>query len=155
MLVGGTIGTLWSLTVVWLPGQGPQPFIPLNLALVYAFVPAGIFTALLIGWIALQRFNSPDLRDGSNPVAGSSTEVDQRVLRNTMEQALLALLLWPFIAMTLGAVTVIAFGLSFGLTRCAYWAGYRWYPPLRMFGFAAGFFPTILGVIWSLVRLIT
>lgn len=155
MLLGGGSGLLWALALVWLPGRGPQPFIPLNLALVYAFLPIGIFVALLIGWIAFRRFVQPELRNGETPVTGSAADIDQRVLNNTAEQALIALLLWPFIAMSLGAITVIAMGFSFGLMRCAYWLGYRFAPPLRMFGFAAGFYPTVLGTLWALVRLAT
>lgn len=155
MLAGGIAGTIWAAGVVWLPVQSPQPFIPLNLALVYAFVPAGLFVAVLSGWIALRRFNTGQLRDGAPPVPGSAAVIDQKVLGNTIEQAVLALLLWPFIAMSLGSVTVIAMGLSFGVTRCAYWVGYRLAPPLRMFGFAAGFYPTVFGTLWALVRLVT
>ena len=155
MLAGGIAGTLWALLVVWLPGQGAQPFIPVNLALIYAFAPVGLFTTILIGWIALRRFNSAELTNGDMPLPGSAADIDQRVLRNTTEQAVLALLLWPFIAMSLGALTLIAMGFSFGLTRVAYWVGYRRAPPLRMFGFAAGFYPTVFGALWSLLRLVT
>lgn len=155
MLIGGTVGAIWALGVVWLPGLGAQPFIPLNLALIYAFLPGGLFLALLIGWMALRRFTTADLRDGQKPQPGSAADIDQRVLQNTVEQALLALLLWPFIAMSLGSVTIIAVGLSFGFTRCAFWAGYRWAPPLRMFGFSAGFYPTVFGTLWALWRIVT
>lgn len=155
MLIAGTAGAIWALAVVWVPGLGTQPFIPLNLALVYAFLPAGLFLAILIGWIALRRFTTEDLHDGQKPLPGTAADIDRRVLQNTLEQVLLALLLWPFIALSLGSVTIIALGLSFGFTRCAFWAGYRWAPPLRMFGFAAGFYPTVFGTLWALWRLVT
>lgn len=155
MLAGGAVGTLWALAVVWLPGQGVQPFIPVNLALIYAFLPAGLVMMLLIGRIALRRFNNEELMDGAAPGPGTRAEVDQRVLRSTTEQAVLALLLWPFIAMSLGATTVIAMGLSFGLARLVFWTGYHVSPPLRMLGFAASFYPTLLGTLWALWRFLT
>ena len=46
MLVGGILGAIWAVIVVWVPGQFPQPFIPINLALIYAFVPGGVVVLL-------------------------------------------------------------------------------------------------------------
>lgn len=154
MLAGGTAGTLWSLAVIWLPGQGPQPFVPVNLALIYAFLPAGLILMLMIGRIALRRFNNEELMDGSAPEKGAPADIDQRVLRATIEQCVLALMLWPFIAMSLGSVTVIAIGVSFGIARLVFWGGYHLSPPLRMLGFAASFYPTVLGTLWSILRFI-
>ena len=154
MLAGGTAGTLWSLAVIWLPGQGPQPFVPVNLALIYAFLPAGLILMLMIGRIALRRFNNEELMDGSAPEIGAPADIDQRVLRATIEQCVLALMLWPFIAMSLGSVTVIAIGVSFGIARLVFWGGYHLSPPLRMLGFAASFYPTVLGTLWSILRFI-
>jgi hypothetical protein len=155
MLAGGAAGALWALAVIWLPGQGPQPFVPVNLALIYAFLPAGLVLMLMIGRIALRRFNNEELMDGSAPAAGTPAEIDQRVLRATIEQCVLALTLWPFIAMSLGSVTVIAMGVSFGVARLVYWGGYRLSPALRMFGFAASFYPTVFGTLWAILRLLT
>jgi hypothetical protein len=155
MLVGGIAGTIWALAVVWLPGQGPQPFIPLNLALIYAFLPAGIVMVLLVGRIALRRFNSEDLMDGSAPQSGTPADIDQRVLRSTTEQCVLALLLWPFIAMSLGSVTLIVMGVAFSFARIAFWAGYHISPSFRVFGFAASFYPTVLGTLWAILRSLT
>ena len=155
MLSGGIAGTLWAILVVWLPGQGAQPFIPINLALIYAFMPVGVVMMLMIGSIALRRYANDGSMDGQPPERGSAADVDQRVLRSTTEQSVLALLLWPFVITSLGAVTVIAMGVSFGLARVAFWVGYRVSPPLRIFGFAASFYPTVLATIWSLWRFLT
>ena len=67
----------------------------------------------------------------------------------------LALVLWPFAMTSLGAVTVIAMGLAFGVARLAFWVGYHLSPPLRAFGFAASFYPTVLATLWSIWRLVT
>ena len=155
MLAGGILGAIWSLLVVWLPGQGPQHFITINLALIYAFVPGGIVMMLVILRIAERRFFSDALMDGDAPEPGSAADIDQRVLSNTMEQMLLAVLLWPFAITFLGSVTVIAVGLAMGVARLAFWIGYHVSPPLRIFGWAASFYPTVLATAWSLWRLVT
>lgn len=154
MLAGGAAGTLWAFLVVWLPGQGPQPFIPVNLALIYAFLPVGLTLMAMIGVIATRRFFDDGLIDGQPPRSGSAADIDRRVLANTVEQSVLALLLWPFTAMHLGAVTVIALGVSFAIARVAFWIGYRVSPRLRMCGFAATFYPTVFAALWSLWRLV-
>ncbi len=155
MLLGGGLGALWSILVVWLPGQGAQPFIPINLALIYAFVPGGLVMMLVILRIAERRFFSDELMDGAEPEPGSAAAIDRRVLSNTMEQMVLALVLWPFAVTYLGAVTVIAMGLSMGVARLAFWVGYHISPSLRLFGWSASFYPTVLATLWSLWRLLT
>lgn len=155
VLLGMALGLVWSVAVVWLPGQGPQPFVPINLALIYAFLPGGLLMVLMIGRIAARRFFDDDTIDGAPFAVASRAEVDQRVLTNTMEQMVLALLIWPFVSTVLGAVTVIVLGLSMGIARLLFWVGYHLSPPLRAFGFAASFYPTVLAALWSLWRLTT
>jgi len=154
MLAGGIAGTIWAVAVVWLPGQGAQPFIPLNLALVYAFLPGGLFMALLIGRIATRRFADDAIIDGDPLPPGSAADIDQRVLTGTIEQMVLALLVWPFVAMQLGSVTVIVMGLAIAVARLAFWIGYRVSPSLRIFGFAASFYPTVLAALWCLLKFV-
>lgn len=155
ILVGMALGALWAVLVVWLPVQGKQPFIPFNLALIYAFVPGGLVMLLVIGRLAQRRFFDDEIIDGATFASGSGAEIDQRVLTNTVEQMLLALLLWPVVAMSLGSVAVIVMGIGMGIARLAFWVGYHISPPLRAFGFAASFYPTILATLWSLLRFAT
>ena len=155
MLVCGILGALWAVAVVVLPGQAPQPFIPINLALLYAFLPAGLVMACMILVIALRRFLSSELADGRKPPEGSRADVDARVLSNTVEQMVLALLLWPFVITVLGAVTVIVMGVSMALSRLVFWLGYHLSPPLRLVGWSAGFYATVFATIWSGIRLLT
>ncbi len=152
--IGMALGALWAIAVVILPGLGPQPFIPLNLALIYAFLPGGLFLVLVIGRIAQRRFFDEAIIDGEAFAPGSGAEIDQRVLQNTVEQMVLALLLWPFVASWLGAVTVIVMGIGLGIARLAFWIGYHLSPPLRAFGFAATFYPTVLAVVWTVWKLL-
>ena len=155
MLIAGGIGVLWAIAVVVIPGMGPQPFIPVNLALIYAFAPGGFVLALMIGTLATRRYFNAEIIDGDAFLPGSAADIDQRVLRNTVEQLVLALCLWPFVAMQLGAVTVIALGVSFAIARLLFWIGYRIAAPLRALGFAASFYPTVFAAIWCVWRLIT
>lgn len=155
ILIGMALGVVWAVLVVWLPGQGPQPFIPLNLALIYAFAPGGIVMLLIVGRVAQRRFFDDAIIDGEPFARGSAGEIDQRVLTNTLEQLVLALLLWPFVSTSLGSVTVIAMGLAFAAARLLFWVGYHMSPPLRALGFAATFYPTVLATVWTLWRLLT
>ncbi len=107
----------------------------------------------MIGRIAQRRFFDPALIDGANLPSGSPAEIDARVLQNTLEQAVLALCVWPALAMLLGqrgAGVVAALGLSFELARLLFWVGYRLSPALRALGFAATFYPTVAPLLWAL-----
>ena len=96
--------------------------------------------------IAQVRFFDPDLIDGDLPAPTTPADIDNRYLRNTIEQTIVA------------AVSVIALGvqlphaqlglipllcMSFVVTRLIFWAGYHLSPPLRAFGFGGTFYPTI------------
>ena len=63
----------------------------------------------------------------------------------------MGLCLWPFIGMVLGHETLVLLGVSFGVTRILFWVGYHISPPLRAFGFAAGFYPTVLSALLALL----
>lgn len=154
IVFGMALGALWALAVVILPGLGPQPFVPLNLALIYAFLPGGLVLMLVIGRLAQRRFFDDASIDGEPFAPGSGGEIDQRVLANTVEQMMLAVLIWPFAASWLGGQTVIAMGVGMGVARLAFWIGYHLSPPLRAFGFAASFYPTILAFAWTLWKLL-
>ena len=45
-------------------------------------------------------------------------------------------------------------GVAFAVARLAFWAGYHMAPPLRAFGFAATFYPTVLVALWALWRVV-
>ena len=110
----------------------------------------GLVLAAIIGRIAQRRFSDDALIDGGGAAPGSPAWIDGRVLVNTVEQALLAALIWPFVAMTLGGVLALYLGGGFVVARLAFWVGYHVAPPLRAFGFAATFYPTVLAGLWAL-----
>ena len=147
---GMALAVLWSVAVVWMPQTLKQPFLPLNTVIIAALVPGGLVMALMVAWLARRRFFDDDSIDGGRFPPGSPGEIDQRVLTNTTEQLLLAAALWPFVALTLGGLVVLWMGGGFALARLAFWIGYHISPPLRGFGFAASFYPTVIATLWAL-----
>lgn len=138
-LFGMVLGAVWAVALVLVPLQLDLPFMPPALAFPLAFLIPGLVMALMIGALALQRL----LRDSDGG------EVGQRVLTNTVEQMVLALLIWPFIGFSLGGISVVALGIGMALARLLYWLGAYVSAPLRAFGFAASFYPTVFGAIWA------
>ncbi|NIZ14986.1 MAPEG family protein [Phaeobacter sp. HF9A] len=155
ILLGMAGGGVWGLVLIALPLWLQLPYIPAPLALPGAFVAPGLVMVAMIGFLATRRFFDDAIIDGGAFVPGSSEDIAQRVLRNTGEQLLIALLLWPFVAVTLGGAVVIALGLGFALMRLLFWIGYLLSPPLRALGFAGSFYPTVLASLWSLVVWLT
>lgn len=156
ILAGMTGGGLWGLALLWLgyrstalDGTDPLAVLPAAMA------PAGLVLVALIGSIARRRFFDDAIIDGEPPAEGSPAAIDRAVLTNTVEQVAAALCLWPALGLSLGAEgggVLMALGLGFGVSRALFWIGYHAAPPLRGFGFAAGFYPTVLAALWLLLR---
>ena len=153
MLVGGTLGALWALGVVWIGAAVINlPIFAFTPALLLAFLGPGLVIALMIFWSAVRRFRFEELSDGKDAAQGTSAEIDARVLRNTIEQTVLALCLWPaigFLAADDGPGLLVALGIAFPVARIAYWIGYRVSPVFRMFGFSATFYATLFALLWA------
>lgn len=149
ILLGIISGAIWAVVIVLVPLRLDLPFVPPTLALPAAFLIPGLVMALMIGALAARRFFNADLIDGQPPAQNSAAQIDQRVLTNTVEQLLLALLVWPFIGFSLGGVSILALGLSMAVARLLFWAGYHVSAPLRAFGFATSFYPTLFGAFWA------
>ena len=143
-------GALWALAVVWGGQKLSVGFLLLPMVLPVALVVPGLVMLAMIARLAQRRFFDDTIIDGEDFAPGSPPWVDQRVLANTVEQALLAVLLWPLVVYTLGGGAVVAMGVAFGVARLAFWAGYHRSPPMRAFGFAATFYTTALAALWSL-----
>lgn len=149
------LGAFWGLGVVGVPLWLDLPYLPAPLALPFAFLGPGLILILMIGRLAQRRFFDDTLIDGTAPAQGTPAEIDQRVLTNTIEQLVLAALLWPFVAVTLGGAVAVSLGLSFVLMRALFWLGYHLSPPLRGLGFAGSFYPSIIAAIWALLVWLT
>lgn len=130
---------------------------PAGRGLALAAFPAGLVMILLIARLAALRFFDDALIDGQPFAKGSGPARLQSVLQNSVEQSLLAALVWPLAAVSLGPQggdVVLVLGLGFGLTRILFWIGYVSNPPLRAFGFAGGFYPTVLVAVWTIISLL-
>lgn len=147
--IGMALGALWAVAIVLLPLRWGLPFVPPALAIPAAFLIPGVVMAMMIGVLAARRFFSADLIDGVAPEFGSAADIDNRVLRNTAEQMVLALLIWPFVGFSLGGVSILALGIGMAVARVLFWVGYHVSPPLRSLGFAASFYPTLFGAFWA------
>ncbi|MGP6085799.1 MAPEG family protein [Antarctobacter jejuensis] len=147
------LGALWGLGVIWL---GPLwKDVGLGLALAVAGFCAGLPMLLMIGRLAQRRFFDDAAIDGG-PLSGGA-RIDARVLANTVEQILLAACIWPLAGPVLGGGTVLTLGAGFGVARLAVWIGYHLAPPLRGFGFAATFYPTVFAAfltLWEAVQIL-
>ncbi|MBU2993905.1 MAPEG family protein [Octadecabacter sp. B2R22] len=143
------LGAVWAAAIVVLPLRMGLPFVPPALAFPAAFLIPGAVMAMMIGALAARRFFDRDIIDGDPFLPESGGDIDQRVLSNTVEQMVLALLVWPFVGFSLGGVSVIALGVGMAVARVLFWIGYHVSPPLRAFGFAASFYPTIFGAFWA------
>ena len=111
----------------------------------------------MVGRLAQRRFFDDAIIGGQPFVLGSGAEIDQRVLSNTCEQLVLALCIWPAAAVLLaghGPGVIVVLGFNFAAARGLFWVGYHLSLPLRAFGFAASFYPTLMVGLWALWALL-
>lgn len=103
---------------------------------------------LMVARLAAFRFFSPDAIGGSaSDPPGSHAVTANAVLRNTMEQALLAIPVHLALSSLLArsAPLVAALAMAFAAGRLLFWAGYARGAAARSFGFALTFYPTVGG----------
>ncbi len=152
ILVGMAAGLIWGL--VLLRFGPPLWYGPDDIALPMAVFPPGIVLLAMIGRLAQRRFFDNAIIDGQPFAPNSAASNDQKVLNNTAEQIVLALCIWPLAAQVHGPGVAVALGVGFAFARIAFWVGYHVSPPLRGFGFAATFYPTILAGISAVAGLL-
>ena len=159
IITGMAAGLLWSVAVLWGAARFVNlPVFTLLPTIMTAFLAPGLVALLMVGRLAQRRFFDDAIIDEQPLVPGSAAGIDQRVLTNTVEQLALALCIWPAAAVILaadgpGVITVL--GVNFAVMRLVFWVGYHRAAPLRAFGFAASFYPTILVSLWTLYGLAT
>lgn len=108
----------------------------------------------MVGWLAQRRFFGNAAIDGAPP--GEAFEIDQRVLSATVELLVLALCVWPAAAVILGGNgpgVIMCLGLGFVVSQASFWIGCHRSLSLRVFGFAASFFPSVFVAFWTLWQL--
>lgn len=111
-----------------------------------------------VGILARHRFFTPQDIDGSGLTAGSETaKVQQAILQNTLEQAVLALSVHTIATVVFPAgwlPLVPAAAVLFALGRLLFWAGYRRGAAARSLGFALTFYPSVFVFVLSVVALV-
>ncbi|WP_338550808.1 MAPEG family protein [Roseovarius phycicola] len=153
ILAGMATGALWAIGLLWIGAQIPVPIAMIQPVLMGAVFGPGVVLMLMIARLAQRRFGDDTAIDGQKLTGGAA--VDQAVLTNTLEQVVLALCIWPLVGFFLGAGTVLVLGLGFVVARLLFWGGYHLSPPLRAFGFAATFYPTLFAAVWVILRLVS
>ncbi|WP_111731898.1 MAPEG family protein [Roseovarius amoyensis] len=155
--IGMGAGVLWAVAVLTVGAIWVRlPVFALMPTIMTAFLAPGLVMAAMVGRLAQRRFFDDAIIDGG-PLTGAA-EIDRRVLVNTTEQLVLAICIWPAAAVMLGEYgpgVIVTLGVAFALARVAFWAGYHLAPPLRAFGFAASFYPTVLVALWALWEVAT
>lgn len=143
---------VWSAYVLW-------PFVPIaSEPLEVWALCAAVASITLVGAVAINasdRLLNPELIDGARATPGSTFEIKQRCLQNTLEQLVI------FVCAAAGLSTVLARGelhalpiltAWFVFARVAFWVGYRLSPQGRAFGFAATIYPSIGVLIFTFYR---
>jgi len=154
MMASGA-GFLWAVLLLW----GAARFVTLPVftlmpTIMVSFLVPGLVALAMVLRVALRRLGDDEMRAGG--ALQGPAEVDQKVLQNTVEQLVLALCIWPAAAVMLGDAgpgVIASLGVGFAVARLLFWLGYHQGGLLRVFGFAAGFWPTVLVAVWALVRL--
>lgn len=153
--IGMAFGVLWGVVVIWIASTQVQiPVFSRVLVEPFYTLAPGLVILAMIARIAARRFLDASLIDGQVPPPGSSAEIDNRVLRDTIEQAVLGICLWipiSFILAEDGIAVALCLSISFAFARLAFWIGAHLSAPLRAFGFAATFLPTVMALIWSVL----
>jgi hypothetical protein len=122
----------------------------LSIAVSSCVIPT-VFLGASIGRLAKHRFFTPEDIDGGGLSTGTQqANVLQSLLQNTIEQSLLATLVyfaWSIVmpATWLSVVPIAA--LSFGVGRLLFFRGYKGGAASRAIGFTLSFYPSIIMLI--------
>ena len=152
------VGLLIALTIVIGCGVGNPLGFPagmtlidrLSVAVQCTLVP-GLFMMIAVARMARQRFFSPEDIDGG--VTSTDTpraQLLQTLLQNTLEQSLIALLVYLGWALTMPATwlsVVPVAALAFAIGRILFFLGYEQGATSRALGFAMTFYPSVVMMI--------
>jgi len=138
-LAGLLGGVVWAILLVFgVPMMGAG-FIPPQLAIPGALIAPGLVFASMTGWRAFLRFRNIPPAPSEGPTAYDSTR----------DHLLLAAVIWPFGALTLGGAVVLVIGFNLAILSLVAWFGQNRAGLLRDFAFAGNFCPTLLVGLWS------
>ncbi len=129
----------------------------LGVAIKSALLPA-LYLVLSIGQVARHRFFHAEDIDGSGLTAGSEqAKILQSLLQNTLEQFLIALvvyLAWAFVMPSHWLSVVPLAATLFVIGRMLFFRNYALGAPARSLGFALTFYPTIVMLIAMIAHII-
>jgi len=159
ILIGIGAGLLWGIVLLWIGTVHVKipPFSRIVVTPFFALAPGIVLTAM-IGAVAVRRLLDDTLAGGAAPAPGSPGDIDRRVLKDSIEQSVLALCLWlPLSYMLLadGLGVIMTLSVGFAVARVIYWIGCHKSLPLQLLGFGATFFPTVLALLWALALRMT
>ena len=146
-----TLAIGWSIAPVLSPTDRV-------LRAVAAATVAALWLAAAIGHVAALRFESPANIDAAASGSGDSPRVviAQAVLRNTLEQVVLAIPAYLALAWVVegsGAMVPMLAAL-FSVGRTLFWANYARGAAARAFGFALTFYSSVAALVIVLVALL-
>jgi hypothetical protein len=115
-----------------------------------------LFLMLAIGRLANHRFSAPEDIDGAGLTIGSArATLLQALLQNTLEQAVLAIVIYLAWATLLPSSWLSALPVAvllFSLGRIAFFATYERGAAARAFGFGLTFYPTVALLLILIIR---
>ena len=155
VLKGITIGAATTLVVIVSAILVGQMVLPTEVVVAQriAFAIASdtfiaLWLGISIGLLAKHRFFTPEDIDGGGLTQGTArANVLQATLQNTLEQAVLAVLVhlsWATLMPVSWILAIPAAVLLFLLGRALFVRGYSAGAPSRAFGFALTFYPSML-----------
>jgi hypothetical protein len=109
-----------------------------------------------LGSTANSRFLNPKAIDGDRPAGDRAFDINLRYNQNTLEQTVLAVIVWLGLAAAepaRAAVLLPALAGLFAAGRLTFWLGYLYAPWGRAFGLGLTFYPTAALLIWLGLRL--
>ena len=138
--IGIGAGLVWAAALLGIAALFVRlPVFTLMPTIMAAFLAPGLVLAAMIGCRAVWQVG--------------------QVVRDTVEQLVLAMAVWPAAAVMLGPEgpgAIATLGAGFALARLVFWLGcHRGAAALAYFGFFATFLPTVLVALWALLRVAT
>lgn len=158
--IGMVAGTVCTVLILAYPIRWFSASVPTDAAARIAFALradtiAMMWLLIAIANVARKRFFSPSDIDGSaSPSA--DLRIDVAVVQNTLEQAVLASVLYLSLASLPqedGVSMIPPLLMLFCLGRLTFWIGYHVGGSWRAFGFATTFYPTVFGYAFLALRL--
>lgn len=145
MLAGiASIAAIAYFTVT-MPAWSITEAVALHFIWAYGLIAMVLWLPAMIGLRATERFLDTAQIDGNMPVSQRSI-INARVLQNTMEQTLLAVLADLLLVLSNAhhaAMLLIAHAAVFSVGRGLFWWGYHYQPAARAYGFTLTFYSSV------------